>query len=138
MPYAKNPIIRPVFPGGLFNYTWAAGGGNTLTSPIINIMEKEKEIGYWTLFLVGTGIVDLSIDLYYFLKDGIYSPVAHIIEGYTNGQASKQTSFQPASGFESPLNTHEWWAYNQDGFKIVITRASDVEVIFTHGSVKAI
>lgn len=138
MPYGINPIIKPIFSGSVFNYTWATGGGNTLTSPLITIMEKEKEIGNWTLFLAGNGAVNLTIKLYYFLRDGIYSSVGHVVEAYINGEVEKQSTFLIADGIDAPLNAQDWWLYNPDGFKLVITRASDVQVIFTHGSVKAI
>jgi len=129
---------KPLF-GEEFAYTWEAGTGNTLTSNWLTHKDPTKEIGVWTIFMVGTGAVNLTMKLYYKMGElaNVYSPVAHTVSGYINGQTSVQSTWQAASGFESHLHKNSWWTFNPDGFKIILTRASDVEVDLTYAGMKA-
>jgi hypothetical protein len=129
---------KPIF-GADYAYTWEAGTGNTLSSNWLTHKDPTQEIGVWTLFMVGTGAVNLTMNLYFRMGEGstIYSPVAHAVGGYINGQTSAQTTWQAANGFEAHLHKNSWWTFNPDGFKLILTRASDVEVDLTYAGMKA-
>lgn len=136
----KNPIIVPLFSTNKqdFTYTWTAAAANTLTSEIVQIPRPADEIGMWSMFLKGTGAVNVTVALFQSLKPTVLSPVSHSIAGYTNGNAAQVTTFQPANGFETYLSAHGWWVFNPGGFKIILTRASSVEVVFSYAGVKAL
>ena len=84
---------KPIF-GDNYDYNWATGVGNTLTSNWLTHKDPTKEIGVWTLFMTGTGTVNLTIKLYFRMGEGstVYSPVAHTVSGYINGQSATQST----------------------------------------------
>ena len=136
----NNPIITPLFSSDKqdFTYTWTAAMADTLTSEVIQILKPRDEIGMWTMFIKGTGSVNLTAALFQALRPVNISPVSHSVTGYTNGDTDLVSTFQAANGFESYLSSHGWWMFNPDGFKIILTRASSVEVVFTFAGVKAL
>ena len=136
----NNPIITPLFSSDKqdFTYTWTAAMDDTLTSEVILISQPREEIGMWSMFLKGTGSVNITVALFQALQPVNLSPVSHAVTGYTNGNTALVGTFQAAGGFESYLSSHGWWMFNPDGFKIILTRASSVEVVFTFAGVKAL
>ena len=135
----SEPLNKGLFTSGAFTKTWTTGEADTIYTEPFQVITPQKEVGLWSLFMVGTGSVNLSLQLQSILTPGTYSPVLHTIQGYTNGNSSLVSSFVPASGFESYINiNNSWWLYNPDGYRLAITRDANTEVVFTFAGVKAL
>jgi hypothetical protein len=132
-----------IFTDNANTYTWNTGGGNTLNGDLVYYSMRQsplKEIGLWSLFIHGTGSVNLTPKLQ-FCVDAVnetYNPVVITLDGYTNGNSAKVQLFAPASGFICNLSAwQDEWLY-AEGFRIVLDRASDTQVVFTNGVIKAL
>ncbi len=144
--FAQKPpldkgLFAPATAGAenLKTYTWTTAMSDTLESEQIQISNPSQEIGLWGLFLKCTGSPTITVKLRYVYEPTVVSNVYNSVAGYTNGTATTVTSFVPANGFESRMDyLNEWWLYNPEGFKIVLIRDSNSEVIFTFGGIKAL
>ena len=136
--FAQKPTWKPLFDGS-YSKTWATSESDTIYSDRITVKNTEEEIGLYSLFIYGTGTVNVSVKLQFYVKDPeVYSPVYHEVEGFTNGSSSKVTSFDLDDGFDARIDTHTWWMYNPDGFRLVFIRASNVQLTITYGGVRAL
>jgi hypothetical protein len=132
-----------IFTGNADSYTWNTGGGNTLNCALIDYSKKKSphyEVGLWSLFIHGAGAIVMTPKLQFCVDivNETYSPVIITLDGYTNGTSAKVQAFTPANGFICNLSAwQDEWLY-ADGFRIVLDRASDTQIVFTNGVIKAL
>ena len=124
-----------IFSGNTETYTWTAALADTIYLEDIVFPNPVHEKGFYGLILKGAGAVNVTPQLQYRVASGDYSAVVHTIEGYTNGTTSRVELFAPANGFEGFLHLQDFWLYNPRGFRIVLTRAANTEVVWSRGIV---
>jgi len=130
---------KPLF-GTSYSYTWTAALADTITSNVILPKDFSNDKGLISLFLIpSSGNVVVTPKLGYCLNQGGTSmSFYHGIDGYkASDLTQKNTTFNPNSdsGFEAAIHQQLYYLPCLNGFKIQLTRASNVQVVFTYAGV---
>jgi len=132
-----NSVEKPLFDNS-FAKTWATSEADEISSTIILPKDFSSDRGLISLFLVSSsGNVVVTPKLSYALNQGGTSmSYDHGITGYKNGSTTKVSSFNPNSeSFESAIHQQLFYLPCINGFKIKLTRASNVQVVFTYAGI---
>ncbi len=133
-----EPLEKPLF-GDTFSKTWATSEADEISSDLILPKNFSKDKGLISLFIVSSsGNVTVTPELSYALNQGGTSmSFDHGLSGYkTGGGETRVSTFNPNSeSFECAIHQQLFYLPCVNGFKIKLTRASNVEVIFTYAGI---